>query len=341
MVVEGRDIGTVVVPDADAEDLPDRGRRRTGPAPAPAERRRRSAGRSGGPAESTADLAAVAQDLHRRDTKDSTGRTHRCRPPRTPCVIDSSELAVDETVARVLALAQRARHPVRWFRLGGAARSDPGRPAGPRAWTAAAGSASRSSAAMYRMRHRGHGAGCRRTGPVVVVANHQNFMDGAVLFGALTRRVSFLVKAEAVKGPLGWLLINVGQYALVRGVPGPGTAAEGAGPAAGRRCDRHLPGGHPRRRQRRDRVPRCRLAGGPVRRRGGAGRDPRHRSAGRARATPVPAAGACAGRRTRSRCEQGGGRKAVAAATDAIRRHLAALVATLDAEIGRRDLRRP
>ena len=53
----------------------------------------------------------------------------------------------------------------------------------------------------------------------MVVANHQNFMDGAVLFGALTRRVSFLVKAEAVKGPLGWLLINVGQYALVRGVP--------------------------------------------------------------------------------------------------------------------------
>ena len=31
--------------------------------------------------------------------------------------------------------------------------------------------------------------------------------------------MSFLVKAEAVKGPLGWLLINVGQYALVRGVP--------------------------------------------------------------------------------------------------------------------------
>ncbi len=71
---------------------------------------------------------------------------------------------------------------------------------------------------MYRMRIRGMGR-LPAAGPVVVVANHQNFMDGAVLFGALTRRVSFLVKAEAVKGPLGWLLINVGQYALVRGVP--------------------------------------------------------------------------------------------------------------------------
>ena len=41
------------------------------------------------------------------------------------------------------------------------------------------------------------------SGPVVVVANHQHLMDGAVLFGCLPRRVSFLVKAEAVKGALG------------------------------------------------------------------------------------------------------------------------------------------
>jgi 1-acyl-sn-glycerol-3-phosphate acyltransferase len=31
--------------------------------------------------------------------------------------------------------------------------------------------------------------------------------------------VSFLIKAEAVKGPLGWLLTHVGQYALNRDVP--------------------------------------------------------------------------------------------------------------------------
>src|SRR4029077_36118 len=71
---------------------------------------------------------------------------------------------------------------------------------------------------LYRMHVHGMGR-IPSHGSLVVVANHQNFMDGAVLFGALTRRVSFLVKAEAVKGPLGWLLINVGQSALVRGVP--------------------------------------------------------------------------------------------------------------------------
>ena len=56
-------------------------------------------------------------------------------------------------------------------------------------------------------------------GPLVVVANHSNFFDGPVLFGALPRRVSFLIKAEAVTGPLGWLLRNVGQYAIHRAVP--------------------------------------------------------------------------------------------------------------------------
>ncbi len=59
----------------------------------------------------------------------------------------------------------------------------------------------------------------RPTGPVLFVANHTAFMDGAVLFGCLPRRVSFLIKAEAVKGALGWLLTNVGQYALQRDVP--------------------------------------------------------------------------------------------------------------------------
>ena len=56
-------------------------------------------------------------------------------------------------------------------------------------------------------------------GPLVVVVNHSNFFDGPVLFGSLPRRVSFLIKAEAVTGPLGWLLRNVGQYAIHREIP--------------------------------------------------------------------------------------------------------------------------
>ena len=103
MVVEGRDIGTVVVPEARLKiyltaDAAERARRR----------HRQNAGvaaRSGGSADVTVDLAEVAQDLHRRDTKDST-RTHAPLQAATDAVhIDSSELAVDETVAKVLSLA--------------------------------------------------------------------------------------------------------------------------------------------------------------------------------------------------------------------------------------------
>jgi 1-acyl-sn-glycerol-3-phosphate acyltransferase len=72
--------------------------------------------------------------------------------------------------------------------------------------------------ALYRLRLR-HADRLPPTGPVVVVANHQHLLDGAVLFGCLPRRVSFLVKAEAVKGALGWLLTAVGQYPIVRGTP--------------------------------------------------------------------------------------------------------------------------
>lgn len=57
------------------------------------------------------------------------------------------------------------------------------------------------------------------SGPVLFVANHTNFIDGALLFGALPRRVSFLVKSEAIKGALGWVLTHVGQYALQRDIP--------------------------------------------------------------------------------------------------------------------------
>ena len=103
MVVEGRDIGTVVVPEARLKiyltaDAAERARRR----------HRQNAGvaaRSGGSADVTVDLAEVAQDLHRRDTKDST-RAHAPLQAAADAVhIDSSELAVDETVARVLSLA--------------------------------------------------------------------------------------------------------------------------------------------------------------------------------------------------------------------------------------------
>lgn len=121
MVVEGRDIGTVVVPEATLKiyltaDAGERARRRH---QQNAGLKARTNARSGGPGSGSlatgsgttqtadaADLAAVARDLHRRDTKDST-RVHaplQAAPDAT--VIDSSTLELDETVAMVLVLAK-------------------------------------------------------------------------------------------------------------------------------------------------------------------------------------------------------------------------------------------
>jgi len=187
------------------------------------------------------------------------------------------------------------------------------------------------SAALYKLDTQGMGR-VPAEGPVVVVANHQNFTDGAVLFGALPRRVSFLVKAEAVKGFLGWLLINVGQYALVRGVPDREPLLKAlsqlkAGGVIGIFPEGSRGGGN---------VETVFAGAGWLAARSGAAVVPvairgTARPAGRTRRRFRPAVHVLVG--DPFPVEQGGGRTAVTAATDAIRVHLAALVATLDAEI--------
>jgi cytidylate kinase len=109
MVVEGRDIGTVIAPDADLKiyltaDAAERARRRHVQNVGAATGVGSSAGPSTG-AGPALDLAAVAQDLHRRDTSDAN-RTHApLQAAADAVVLDSSSLELAETVARVLELA--------------------------------------------------------------------------------------------------------------------------------------------------------------------------------------------------------------------------------------------
>jgi cytidylate kinase len=89
-VAEGRDIGTVVFPDADAkvfltasEDERARRRQRDDRAP---------------------DVGAVAADLARRDALDSTRATSPLRPADDAVVIDTTGRTVDDVVDEVLSL---------------------------------------------------------------------------------------------------------------------------------------------------------------------------------------------------------------------------------------------
>ncbi|MET3806952.1 cytidylate kinase [Nakamurella sp. UYEF19] len=101
MVVEGRDIGTVIAPEADLKiyltaDAAERARRR----------HTQNVGAAAGSHVSGLDLAAVAQDLERRDTHDATRAHAPLQAAADAVVLDSSSLELSETVDEVLELAR-------------------------------------------------------------------------------------------------------------------------------------------------------------------------------------------------------------------------------------------
>ena len=86
IVVEGRDIGSVVAPDADLKVF------------LTASEAARAARRS---AEDAADVAATAADLARRDRLDSTRKANPLQQAADAVVLDTTELGIDEVVARL------------------------------------------------------------------------------------------------------------------------------------------------------------------------------------------------------------------------------------------------
>jgi cytidylate kinase len=92
IVVEGRDIGTVVAPDADLKVFLT--------ASAQERARRRST-------EDSADLHATAADLERRDRLDSTRAADPLAQANDAVVLDSTELGIDEVVSRLVAMLRQ------------------------------------------------------------------------------------------------------------------------------------------------------------------------------------------------------------------------------------------
>jgi cytidylate kinase len=86
IVVEGRDIASVVAPDAQLKVY------LTASAAARAQRRS---------AESAADVAAVAADLARRDTLDSSRAVDPLRQADDAIVVDTTGLGIDDVVAEL------------------------------------------------------------------------------------------------------------------------------------------------------------------------------------------------------------------------------------------------
>jgi cytidylate kinase len=97
VVVEGRDIGTVVLPDASVKIYL---------TAAPEVRAQRRAGQLG--VTDKDKIAALAQDLRRRDEHDSRRADSPLRPAEDAIVVDSTELDRAGVVARILELAGAA-----------------------------------------------------------------------------------------------------------------------------------------------------------------------------------------------------------------------------------------
>jgi len=100
VVMEGRDIGTVVFPGADVKIYLDA---------SPEERARRRAADPAHASSKSAQLADVATALAERDKSDSTRAASPLAVAPDAIVIDTTGISIDEVIDRVLTLADRWR----------------------------------------------------------------------------------------------------------------------------------------------------------------------------------------------------------------------------------------
>ena len=205
MVAEGRDITTVIAPDADVRIL------LTADTDA---RLARRAAELHGQADAAA-LAATRDQVVRRDRDDSTVSSFLTAADGVR-TIDSSSLTLDQVVDAVLAeVADPHRGAGRAAHRGGARMSlEP--LAGVRARVG-----HDIGAVLFRTAWRGRrygGANVPAEGPVLYAANHTSFMDGPLVFGLAPRPVHFIVKEEMFHGPIGWVLRQCGQIPIDRSV---------------------------------------------------------------------------------------------------------------------------
>ncbi|MCE7080800.1 (d)CMP kinase [Streptomyces sp. ST2-7A] len=99
IVVEGRDIGTTVLPDADLKIFL---------TAAPEVRAARRSGELGGP-QDAARLAATRADLVRRDTADSSRTTSPLARAGDAVELDTGDLTLEQVVARVVTMIEERR----------------------------------------------------------------------------------------------------------------------------------------------------------------------------------------------------------------------------------------
>lgn len=217
IVMAGRDIGTVVLPDADLKVYLD----------ATAEERARRRAEERGIDPTGPGGLAILDQLRRRDALDTGRAVAPLRRPGDAVVIGTDGNAFDETVALVVA-AIRAAEGHRAATSGAnraSSRDLPETPIAGRMTPIIAISALVArllARAVTRVRIEGAMDHLPRSGPLIIAANHASNADpvvvGAFLTASLGRPLNWLGKRELFAWPLiGWLARHGGIHAVDRG----------------------------------------------------------------------------------------------------------------------------
>ena len=215
-VLEGRDTGTVVCPDAEVKFY------LTATLEARARRRRAELSAVG----AMAPLDAITTELRARDTQDETRELAPLRKAPGAIELDTSDLTADQVVEQMAAVVERYR---------GDAGSRPDvPPASNRLYTVLKILAVGTLRTLFRLESTGR-ENIPATGPVLLVANHSSLLDPPVIGGAAGRQLTFLAKAELFEIP--------GFGGLIRRLNARPIRREGVDPGALRTAMRALADG--------------------------------------------------------------------------------------------------
>jgi len=174
VVLEGRDTGTIVCPDADVKFF------LTATLESRARRRHAELAEQG----VSADLDTIRDEVKVRDRQDTTRTLAPLVKAADAIEIDTSDLSIDEVVDRMAAIVatRRAAAPRSAF------------------YSACRAVALAIMRALWRVEGRGmHHVPA--SGPVLLIANHSSVLDPPFVGGVAPRQLTFLAKAELFSVP--------------------------------------------------------------------------------------------------------------------------------------------